>query len=269
MAPSDQNGYATIPRSLLHDPDVPSDAKLVYLILSSHVGTKDSAWPSHATMAKLIGISKSTVKRQVAWLADNGHIQVIQRKAPDGIVNLSNEYKLVAGSKREPSKKVGSDGTHWVQAEPSGASSDPGGGVTANRGVGSERATNEPHTTNLKTSTAAGAAEVIREDILRVCDHLADRIASNDEDGKRPNIGKGWHDAARLMIDRDGRTEEKIHVAIDWCQDDDFWRSVVLSMPKLRKQYAQLQLKAKAQREKPQPGQPTAKRFDREMSPWG
>ncbi len=81
-----------------------------------------------------------------------------------------------------------------------------------------------------------------RDDIERICEHLASRIEANDV--KRPAIGKTWRDAARLMLDNDGRTEEEIHGAIEWCQADEFWRANVLSMPKLRDKYDQLRLQA-------------------------
>jgi hypothetical protein len=73
--------------------------------------------------------------------------------------------------------------------------------------------------------------------------HLANRIAANGS--RTPKINQRWHAAARLLIDRDGRTETQIHTAIDWCQDDEFWRSNILSMPKLREKYEQLRLHAK------------------------
>lgn len=85
-----------------------------------------------------------------------------------------------------------------------------------------------------------------RPDADRLCTHLADRITSNGS--KRPNITKRWKDAARLLIDNDGRTEDQVHKAIDWCQDDEFWRTNILSMPKLREKYDQLRLKATQQR---------------------
>lgn len=85
-----------------------------------------------------------------------------------------------------------------------------------------------------------------REDIDLVCQHLADRIVANGS--KRPTIGKRWRDSARLMIDRDKRSVEQILKAIDWCQDDEFWRANVLSMPKLRKQYDALRLAAQRRR---------------------
>ncbi|MFF5790222.1 hypothetical protein ACFY8P_35280 [Streptomyces sp. NPDC012693] len=81
-----------------------------------------------------------------------------------------------------------------------------------------------------------------REDVERLCEHLADRIEENGS--KRPTITKTWRDAARLMLDKDGRTEEQVHGAIDWCQDSGFWRSNVMSMPKLRDKYDTLRLQA-------------------------
>lgn len=81
-----------------------------------------------------------------------------------------------------------------------------------------------------------------REDVTRICNHLADRIEANGS--KRPDIGKGWLDAARLMLDKDGREESDIHGAIDWSQSHEFWRSNVLSLPKLRERFDTLRLQA-------------------------
>lgn len=81
-----------------------------------------------------------------------------------------------------------------------------------------------------------------RPDVDRLCEHLASRIEANGS--KRPAITQKWRDAARLMLDKDGRTEEQATAAIDWCQDDEFWRANILSMPKLREKYEQLRLQA-------------------------
>ncbi|MDT0432775.1 hypothetical protein [Streptomyces salyersiae] len=81
-----------------------------------------------------------------------------------------------------------------------------------------------------------------RDDVERICQHLADRIEGNGS--KRPTITKAWRTAARLLLDKDGRTEEQVHDCIDWCQDSDFWRSNVMSLPKLREKYDTLRLQA-------------------------
>lgn len=96
-----------------------------------------------------------------------------------------------------------------------------------------------------------GEGESAREDVERVCLHLAERVAANGS--KRPTVTKGWRDAARLLIDQDGRTERQIHNMIDWCQADEWWRSRVMAMPKLRKVYDSMRLQALEQHEKAKP----------------
>lgn len=111
-------------------------------------------------------------------------------------------------------------------------------GKGVRRGKGRESSADAAEAPKSSTSLAV----IDRPDVERICTHLADRIEANG--AKRPEIGKTWHDAARLLIDRDGRSEQDIHAAIDWCQTDSFWRANVLSMPKLREKYETLRLQA-------------------------
>jgi len=92
------------------------------------------------------------------------------------------------------------------------------------------------------TSRELALSEAPREDVDRICDHLARLVAENGS--KAPTVTARWRDSARLMLDRDGRTEQEIHGAIDWCQADEFWRGNILSLPKLREKYDQLRLQA-------------------------
>lgn len=82
----------------------------------------------------------------------------------------------------------------------------------------------------------------IREDVETLCKRLAARVEANGS--KKVTIGKQWRDAARLMLDKDGRTYDQIAYLIDWSQNDEFWRANILSMPKLREKFDQLRLKA-------------------------
>lgn len=104
---------------------------------------------------------------------------------------------------------------------------------------------------------ASGTLDLVgpqREDVERLCLRLADAIEANGSN--RPDIKKSWRDAARLLLDKDGRTEKQVATAIDWCQNDEFWRSNILSMPTLRKQYDRLRLAAQRQRGNPVNGTP-------------
>jgi hypothetical protein len=88
-------------------------------------------------------------------------------------------------------------------------------------------------------------SEQPRADVDRLCERLADRIADNG----RPAHLLGWPSDAwrrecRLLLDRDGRDPAEAERLIDWCQNDPFWRSNVLGMPKFRERYDQLRLRA-------------------------
>lgn len=99
-----------------------------------------------------------------------------------------------------------------------------------------------PREKRVRTTTSNDVVGHVRDDVERVCEHLAARIEANGS--KRPSITKRWQDAARLMLDTDGRSEAQVIRCIDWSQDHEFWRTVILSMPKLRQKYDQLRLQA-------------------------
>ncbi|MFE5582511.1 hypothetical protein [Kitasatospora sp. NPDC056531] len=101
--------------------------------------------------------------------------------------------------------------------------------------------------TSSRSRRKAGHDEPPRTDVERVCRALADAVEANGS--KRPTITKQWRDEARRLIDIDGRTVDQILGAIDWSQNNSFWRSNVRSMPKLRQQYDQMRLQA--MRDKP------------------
>lgn len=116
---------------------------------------------------------------------------------------------------------------------------------TASESLSEKEAETETESeTDISSSSPTADAAADREDVQSLCQHLADRIVSNGS--KQPTIGKGWIDAARLLLDRDGRELDEAHRLIDWCQDDAFWRTNVLGMPKFREKYDALRLKAGA-----------------------
>ncbi len=87
---------------------------------------------------------------------------------------------------------------------------------------------------------------------VRLCELLADLIEANGT--KRPNVTKTWLTACERLIRIDERTPERIERAIRWCQADPFWRSNILSMPKLRDHYPALRLQALRSRPQPHAG---------------
>ena len=60
----------------------------------------------------------------------------------------------------------------------------------------------------------------------------------------RERTASAWFTEMRLLVEERG--VEEVERVIDWCQSDSFWRSNILSPAKLRKQFTQLVIKAKA-----------------------
>ena len=82
---------------------------------------------------------------------------------------------------------------------------------------------------------------------IQLSKHLFSLIQDRNPKAKKPDFQK-WAKHIDLMIRRDNRTEQEVRDAIDWCQNDDFWFSNILSTDNLRKKYDKLY--AAAQREK-------------------
>ena len=86
-----------------------------------------------------------------------------------------------------------------------------------------------------------------RPDVDRLIAHLVARVEANI--GKPPKTGKRWHDAARLLIDKDLSHEsdpvELVIRVIDWATANKFWKSNILSMPALRDDFDRLRIQAR------------------------
>lgn len=76
---------------------------------------------------------------------------------------------------------------------------------------------------------------------LELAELLAGLIEGNG--AKRPNVTATWHDALEKMHRIDGRPWSEIEAVLRWSQQNDFWRSNILSAPKLREKFDTLKLR--------------------------
>lgn len=93
-----------------------------------------------------------------------------------------------------------------------------------------------------KSPSPSSSAVAADPDSVEECDYLADLIERNGS--KRPSVTKAWLQAADRLKRLDGKTHAQVMTCIEWCQQDEFWRGNILSMPTLRKQYDRLRLAA-------------------------
>ena len=268
---------------------LPAPSRLIILVLSdlADVDTgivPDSRTPSLRELAEWTGLDKSTVTRHLDALDASGwvvrtrpavevarreHVKTTYRIGmPLGALCTMPEGPNETGMVHSATSQTGHVGNSMVHSATAMVQSAPSHGAENNQGM--VQSATVPYTDNETTTKDTSTSEndrtsepkrprrskpkqpTDRPDVERLCDHLADRIEANGS--TRPNIGKKWRDAARLMLDNDGRTEEQVHKAIDWCQSDEFWRGNILSMPKLRQQYEQLRLRAMRANGRASPG---------------
>lgn len=117
-------------------------------------------------------------------------------------------------------------------------------GTLAGKGQaeGRQRATNNNDNNDNKKDTRKKTYEESSIE-YKLASHLYQEILKNNPEHRKPDIQK-WANDIRLMIERDNRKPEKIKGMIEWSQNDDFWRSNILSTTSLRKHYDKMNIQA-------------------------
>jgi len=217
--------------------DLPSPSRLIMFVLAdvADTGTAEippQRTPSVAVLAEETGLDRRTVQRHLDSLEESGWLTRTRPSEREQWFGHRVRYRLLLLGGVAAVDHVEVAGDHGVAAEDRtrAAEDHPDGGTEPPL----DRSTDLTDEDQIKPP--------LRVDVEQLCTHLADRIEGNGS--KRPNITGKWRDAARLLLDKDGRTVEQVLKAIDWCQDDQFWCANVLSMPKLRAKYDQLRLAA-------------------------
>jgi hypothetical protein len=234
-----------------------NSALIVLMAITFEIEENGGCVMNIAELAKRARLSDNAARIAVRDLEQLGEVSVASRKPGRG---GGCTYLVTAEWARNPTRSGGL--TAQTPQDLEGSNPTGSGGFSGARKAKAQASRPNPtesggfeNPDDLKGSVVSGkrskpkvTSAPVRSDVERLCDHLADRMAERGI--SRPKIGKRWLDAARLMIDVDGRTEQEIHGAIDWSQQHHFWHRNVMSMEKLRSQYDRLLLEAKAEREK-------------------
>lgn len=229
------------------------------LAIADRADDRGNAWPSVPDIMRRTQLGERAVQAGIIEAAKLGELEVGYQEGPKGC----NRYRIVMV--RPPAISAGAQGSHPASSAPpqylrGSESSQVNGQYPADSAPPAISAPPQ-----ISTATPANSADepsiepsepkasrprrdlnAGREDVERLCAHLADRISANGYE--QPDITKAWRDAARLMLDADKRREDQIRKAIDWSQSNEFWRKNVRSMPKLREQYVRLQMEADDER---------------------
>lgn len=231
------DNYTLIPNHLWTDPRMNGNAvRLVGFILSRPAG-----WRMNRDRIKeAVELGDAAFDTAVTKAEEAGWITRAQTRDEGG--RMANTRYTVAFPPEVTVTGKPGDGT--VTGKP--GTGKPGEHVPGNP----ERAYPETRTLNKtesKTETKmedVGSATVAvldgpeedgREDVDRLLDALDAEIRFN---GNRvPSRTKKNRDAMRLLLDRDGWSEEQVAYVIRWSQSHEFWRPNILSASKLRAKF--------------------------------
>lgn len=256
----------------IRESDLPGHSRLVILTLVSLADPAtcvipDRFQPSLTELAHFTGLGRSTVARVLNAVEESGWVK---RDAPSSRAALGEKQRTkyilclpvpecaspIAGLVPEGDQSQGgtSPGAGPLNTEESDNLTSPGAGLVPERDRTSPGAGHNTYLRTNRTSKTSSSSdkpqkpkkqEPYREDVEQICTHLADRVEANGS--PRPKITDDWRREARLLLDekRDPPiTVDKVIALIDWCQNDSFWRGNIRAMPKFRKQYDTLRLKA-------------------------
>jgi len=258
-------GWTAIPNTIIRDQELGLDAVGLVAWIASH---SDNFQLTVRSIAAGTGTGINRVGRLLRRIEEVGFLTRVQDRDGEGRV-AGVAYELhpepVAEDARTvtPPRAAKRPASAWLANKTAGQDRCTDGGATGIRCTGisdtdggvtyrkdektkeeEEKTTSSPRALRARDETT----HETRPEVEALCQHLAERISGNG--AKRPTIGKQWRDAARLLIDRDGHSLAEIKTIIDWCQDDDFWRSNILSMPALRRQFDRLVMRRGSDRQR-------------------
>lgn len=222
----------------------------VYVALRSYANADRDARPSVKKIADRAGVHKSTAESAITKFRRMGLIETTRRYRTDGSISGCDYHLFDLMPEALRDTKRGGASPQTGTPPPTGTPPATDGGVPRPR--------REQEQTNEQTSSSESSppensrakVDLPRPDVEALCALLADLIEGNGV--KRPQITKDWRTECRRLLDIDKPKggPDGVERVMRWAMADSFWRANVLSMPKFRKQYPQLVLKARAEWER-------------------
>lgn len=222
--------FTQIPNWLLEEVISAQAIRLYAILRKQGHNERHTSYYSRKKIAEAMQCSPATIDRAKQELIDCGAICQINRKSEKGDWT-SNMYH-VHTNKNLKCKYLHKSEKGYPAGDDTYPACDDTGLLT-----GDEQTNNhiELRTNELNTREYSNENH-------QACNLLADLIAQNGS--KRPEVTDKWLNDMDKLNRIDGREWENITKAIQWCQNDSFWRANILSPAKLRKQYDSLRLQA-------------------------
>ena len=231
--------YAVIPATVRYDNSVVPGAKLLYGEITALCNEKGYCWATNDYFSRLYSVSKRTISTWIKSLCDAGYISAE--------FVLDNESKKV---KVRCLKVEANFDTHLMKTS-----------------IPSRSKLREPHEenfaenntiNNIYTSQISEKSKVNDETNEKKKIFEADSepyllakflegciVENNSKFPQSEKQRQRWAKDIDLMLRIDKIDADDVATVIEWCQNDNFWHSNILSGKKLREKYQQLVMKMK------------------------
>lgn len=236
--------------------ELSSSQKIIVLALANYADQEASCYPGHERLSNMTGMSVRSVGRNLRELEAMGVFSRKRRARRNGSGRTSDRYYLdLSWKSEEPGNQTECpDETIQTKCQVEERFNRTNDAVSTGQNV--QGYISEP-IDNLKYKRAsepvgsddALEAEVVDEEVetqTRLLDALDDAVEANGF--KRPGRTKANQRAIRLMLTKDGYTEDQVSWMIGWATDHHFWYKNIRSAEKLRQQFDRLVVEAKEQR---------------------
>ena len=204
-----------------------------------HYTTTPNAWARDERLSRRArGLLTEMLSHRQDWVITEASLV---RSGPEGrdairstVQELESFGYLERDQERGEGGKFGS--SFWVLRDPFAADGETVDGLSGDGDSAPIEEQSIQKTISQKDSLSASEA---RDDVERLLDLLDEEIRKNGV-RKLPARNQGNANAMRLLLDRDGFTEDEVAAVIRWAQADQFWHTNILSASKLRAQFAKL-----------------------------
>ncbi|MGY6772391.1 helix-turn-helix domain-containing protein [Gallibacterium sp. ZY190522] len=225
--------------------------KLVLLKLADNANDNGVCFPSYQHIADQCEITRRSAISHIEALIETGFVEKKTRKTPEG--NTSNLYVLHLDRDSEnsaPPSENDSLGVVKNLHHPSeNISPTPSENISPRTSHSINQSINHISSSEKISDGGDGKKSKFKfsDDDMRAAHWIFEKIQklkpTLDPNAKPKGGFEKWANEIRLMRERDGRTHFDICDLFQWANQDDFWKTNILSPTKLREQWDQLIIK--------------------------
>lgn len=233
--------YAVIPATVRYDNNVVPSAKLLYGEITALCNEKGYCWATNDYFGRLYSVSKRTISTWIKSLCDAGYIStefILDNESQKVKVRClkvveKNFVALTKGTSgpsrsrlREPHEENFAENNTLNNTFNISSSQ-----------IFEKSKINDERVKKKKVFEADSEAYLLAKFLEKCITENNPKFPQNERQRQR------WAKDFDLMLRIDRIDADDIAAAIEWSQDDNFWRSNILSGKKLREKYQQLAMK--------------------------